>query len=100
MIYTNHITAKGMPAQAAAGQCAPMLIPVGIWFGVLRSMRRALECSQVSVGGFARMFGLSNSASMVYAVSKPINCTVAGFGYSNPPRRYDNSPGEARLKLR
>jgi hypothetical protein len=100
MINLNHITAKGMPAvQAAAGQHAPMLISVGILFGMLRALRRALECSQSAVGDSVHMFGFTNTASLVSAVSKT-NGNKAGFGYLNPPHRYDNSLGKARLKLR
>jgi hypothetical protein len=100
MIYTNHIIAKGMPAaQAAAGQRAPMLISVGMLFGMLRSLRRALECARNATGDSARMFGFANTASLVSTVSKT-NGHRAGFGYLNPPHRYDNSSGKARLKLR
>jgi hypothetical protein len=97
MIYTNHITAKGMPALATAGLHAPMLMSVGFGIG---GLRRALERSKALFGDCARMFGFSKTTSLGYAVSKASNCTTAGFAYVNPPHRYDNSPGKARLKLR
>jgi hypothetical protein len=87
MINQIHITAKGMPAaHAAAGQRAPMLISVGMLQAFVRSA--------------VRMLGLSNVNSLDFAVCKSSNYNVAGFGYTNPPHRDDNSPGKARLKPR
>ncbi|MGL4229879.1 MAG: hypothetical protein ACRDAM_18460 [Casimicrobium sp.] len=96
MINLIHITAKGMPALAAAGQHAPMMIGAisGGWVrGLLgnafggQSLRRCLQSA---------MLGFAKPESFVYAVAANGS---NGFGATNPPF-YDNSPGKARLKLR
>jgi hypothetical protein len=100
MINLIHITAKGMPALVAAGQHAPMLIGVisGGWVRSLlgnafggQSLRRCLQSA---------MLGFSKPESFAYAaVVLGQGNGSNGFGATNPPFD-DNSPGNARLKLR